>query len=167
MKDKYIECGRITNTHGVAGAMRAEAWTDSPSVFTSLKKLFFCDNGAYTEYKVISSSPHKAAILLKLEGISTIEEAARFKTRTLYALRSDIPFEEGKVFIVDLIGLPVIDIDSGVKYGVITDVINTGASDIYEIKTENGMALMPVVDEFVKKVDIEEAVYVRPIEGMF
>jgi 16S rRNA processing protein RimM len=163
LKNALIECGKITNTHGVAGTMRIQEWTDAPEVFCSLKRLYIGEK----EYNVLSSAPHKGAILLRLEGIDTIEEAAKLKNRILHARREDIPREEGSVFIADLIGLPVIDADSGREYGTLTDVINTGASDIYEIKTERGTALMPAVPEFVIKVELDNGIFVRPIEGMF
>ena len=75
--------------------------------------------------------------------------------------------DEGAYFIADLIGLDVVDADSKCKYGKIKEVINRGASDIYVIKTNKGEVLFPAVDEFIDSVDVECAVYIRPIEGMF
>ena len=66
----------------------------------------------------------------------------------------------------DLLGLPVIDNNDGKVYGKIKDVINRGASDIYVISTPAGERMMPVVDEFVKKVDTESGVYVEVIPGL-
>ena len=61
----------------------------------------------------------------------------------------------------------MIDANTGRVYGKLTDVVNRGASDVYEIETKNGTAYMPVVDEFVKEVDLEKGIFVTPIEGMF
>lgn len=167
MKDRYIECGKITSTHGVAGAMRVEQWTDAPEVFCSLKRIYIEKCGEAKEYKVVSATSHKGAVLLRLEGVSKVEDAALLKNSVLYAIRDDIPRAEGSYFIADLIGLPVIDADSGIEYGILNDVINNGASDIYEIKTEKGVALMPAVPEFVKEINLEKGIFVRPIEGIF
>ena len=84
----------------------------------------------------------------------------------LYAAREDFKLDDGAYFIADLIGLPVLDVDSGREYGKIADVINRGASDIYVVNTPSGERMMPVVDEFVKKVDIDKAVYVHTIPGL-
>ena len=72
-----------------------------------------------------------------------------------------------RIDLEDLVGLLVMDAESGIKYGTLTGVINTGASDIYEIETENGMRMMPAVDEFVKEIDFEKGIFITPIEGMF
>ena len=49
-----------------------------------------------------------------------------------------VQVNKGDYFIIDLVGLPVIDADSGVEYGKVSDVFNTGASDIYTVKTPDG-----------------------------
>jgi 16S rRNA processing protein RimM len=75
--------------------------------------------------------------------------------------------KEGACFIADLIGLPVIDDGTGEEYGTLREVINRGASDIYVIDTPKGERMMPAVKEFVKRVDDQNGIFVRPIEGMF
>ena len=132
-----------------------------------LERVYTEENGRPREYKVIDASVFKQFVLLELDGVVGMDAAIAMKNKILYANRDDIELEEGDFFIADLIGLPVIDVESGEKYGEITDVINTGASDIYVIKTESGEAMMPAVDEFVKKIDLDEGIYVKPIEGMF
>ena len=74
--------------------------------------------------------------------------------------------KEGSVFIADMIGLPVIDSNTGKAYGTLKDVNNLGASDLYVITTENGERMIPAVPEFVQKVDIESGIYVTPIPGL-
>jgi 16S rRNA processing protein RimM len=96
-----------------------------------------------------------------------MDKAMAVKGKTLYAARGDFKLKKGDFFIVDLIGLEVIDHESGKVYGKVSDVINRGASDIYVVKTESGERMMPAVDEFVVSVDLDEGVLVRPIEGMF
>ena len=164
---KFLECGKIINTHGVKGTVKAESWCDSPYILADLERVYTEENGRPKEYKVINASVFKQFVLLELEGVVGMDAAIAMKNKTIYANRDDIELEEGDFFIADLIGLSVIDIDSGEKYGEVTDVINTGSSDIYVIKTGNGEAMMPAVDEFVKEIDLDKGIYVRPIEGMF
>ena len=71
------------------------------------------------------------------------------------------------MFIADLLGLPVIDAETGKEYGRLQDVMNRGASDIYVVDTPAGERMMPAVKEFVKSIDIEKGIFVVPIEGMF
>ena len=163
----HLECGKIINTHGINGVVKAESWCDSPEILASLEKVFILENGKMKKYRIESASVFKRFVLLGLVGVTTVEEADRLREKVIYLERDDLELEEGEVFIADLIGLPVIDIDSGVEYGRITDVINAGASDIYVIDTPNGEAMMPAVKEYVKNVDLEKGVFVKPIEGMF
>jgi len=165
-KKRYLECAIIINTHGVRGDVKLESLCDSPAVLAGLKRVYLCEGGAYKEIKVLHSSVFKNFVLASLEGIDDIDKAMTYKGKTLYAAREDFKLKKGDFFIVDLIGLPVIDNTSGKNYGEITDVINRGASDIYVVKTEGGERMMPAVAEFVKKIDVENGVYVEVIPGL-
>ena len=166
-RKKYLECGIIINTHGVRGNVKLESLCDSPEVLADLSRVFVKEGNSYREIKVLHTSIFKSFVLADLEGVNDMDAAAAMKGTTLYADRDDFELEEGDYFIADLIGLDVVDIDDGKKYGVVTDVINRGSSDIYVVKTENGERMMPAVEEFVKKVDIDNgAVYVKPISGL-
>lgn len=167
MKEKFLECGRIVNTHGIKGAVRTESWCDSPETLASLSKIYFKRGAVYEPCKIIHASLQKHMVLLTLEGIDDIDKAIAQKDTVIYAAREDIAREPGAVFIADLIGLPVIDAESAHLYGKVKDVINKGASDIYVIDTGKGEALLPAVAEFVKKVDLEKGIFITPIEGIF
>jgi len=167
MKKQYLECGKIINTHGVTGSVKIDPWCDSPETFAKLKKVYFLQNGKYEKVKILKSSVFKRFVLATFEGVADIDSAAALKETVIYAVREDLPLDEGDNFIEDLIGLPVVDAESGKQYGIIAGVINTGASDIYEIDTENGIRMIPAVNEFVKEIDIEKGIFITPIEGMF
>ncbi len=167
MINQYLECGKIVNTHGVAGEVKLECWCDSPNVLASLKKVYIKGSDGYRTCKVGRAFVSKDAVVLSLDIIPDMDTAQRMRGSVVYALREDIPIEDGAYFVADLIGLDVIDADSGRNYGKIADVINRGASDIYVVKTKTGEVLFPAVDEFIDRVDIESAVYIKPIEGMF
>ena len=165
-KKKYLECALIINTHGVRGDVKLESLCDTPKVLADLKRVFFCENGVYREVKVLHTSIFKSFVLAALEGVDDMDKAMALKGKTLYAAREDFDLEEGDYFIVDLIGLDVIDNISGKVYGRVTDVINRGASDIYVVKTESGERMMPAVEEFVKRVDLEKGIFVETIPGL-
>lgn len=167
---QYIEIGKIANTHGVRGTVKVEPWCDSPEVLANMKRVYFppvSKGGEFREVKVLKASTQKDRVLLTLEGIETVEEAALLKNKLIYAHRSDIPVEDGSFLICDLIGLEVIDIDSGRVYGRLSDVIQGAASDLYEVKTENGSVLIPAVKEFIKETDLTRGIFIAPIKGMF
>lgn len=166
--NKYLEAGIIVNTHGIGGAMMIKSLCDSNEVLCAIPTLWIKEKGGeYIPRKVLRASLHRGMVLAHLEGFTNPEDAAKFKNRTVYADRDDIPKAEGAHFIVDLIGLPVINADSGKIYGKLADVIKNGAQEIYEVTTEKGVRYMPAVSEFVISVDLEKGIEVRPIEGMF
>ena len=167
-KNTYIECGKIINTHGCKGGLKLESWCNTPDDLAGMKKIFLLKDGEYQKHKVLRASVFKQFVLFELDGISDMDTAISLKNHTVYADRKDFELEEGEYFIADVIGLRVIDVDSQKEYGVLSEVINRGASDIYVVKTENGEAMIPVVDEFIKKVDIQSGILlIKPIEGMF
>lgn len=164
--NKYLECGRIVNTHGVRGAIKLESWCNTPEDLASLGRLYLCEGGEYRELKVRRAKVHGGFVLAEIHGIDSIEQAQVLKGSVVYADREDIELSEGETFIADLIGLPVIDLASGETLGVVTDVLNLGASDLYELDTRAGKRLIPAVPEFIKEIDLERGIYVSLIEGM-
>lgn len=168
-KERYLECGRIVTTHGVRGEVRAESYCDSPEVLAGLSRVYLRDGaGNYEERRVLSSAPHKGQVRLLLAGVPDMNAAICLRGRTLYAAREDIPLPEGGAFIADMIGLPVFDADSGVRYGTLSDVQPSPAAQLYTVTTPAGrQVLLPAVPAFVRRVDTESGVYITPIEGFF
>ena len=164
---KYIEAGKIINTHGVRGGLKIESWCDSPSVFASLSDLFLRkDDGSFELLKVMKSSVLGDKVVAAIEGIDSFEKADKLKNSVVYARHDDIPLSGG-VLIDDMKGLPVIDDDNGTVYGILSDVIKYGDRDIYEIICEEKSVLLPAVKEFVKRVDTEKGIFITPIPGFF
>ena len=165
-KSQFLECGKIVNTHGVRGGLKLESWCDTPQDLASLKKVFLENGGEYQGYKVKKSSVFKQFVLFELDGINNIDIAMTLKGRVVFADRDDISIDEDAFFIADIIGLDVIDMATGEKIGTLSDVLNLGASDLYEINTKSGKKLIPAVSEFIKEVDTEKGIFVSLIEGM-
>lgn len=163
---EYLEVGKIINKRGLRGEVKVECYCDDVGVLCALETVFL-DKRGERAVRVLSAKPYKGYVYLMLSGVNSCDAADALRGKSLYARREDIPLEEGKNFIVELIGLPVIDVDSGVVYGELTDVFNRGASDIYTVEKDGKEYYMPAVPEFVIKVDPEKAIYVRPISGMF
>ena len=169
MKKEYIECGKILGAHGVRGVCKVEVWCDSPKVLVMQKHIFLArGEGNYEEHKLLGASvANSDTVLLTIEGIDSREMAQGMKNTVLYLRRGDIPMKKGAFLLVDLIDLPVIDIDTGRVYGKISAVDEVPTGLLITIATDDGDVLMPYVDAFFKKVDIEDAVYISPIPGFF
>lgn len=166
MKQAYLECGKIINTHGFRGTVKLESWCDSPTVLAELKRLFLLENGAYRMVRVLHTSMFKQFVLADLEGVETEETANALRNRVVWAAREDLPLEEGDHFIVDLIGLEVRHADTNERIGVLADVNTSGARDLYIVRTQTGDYMVPAVPELVTRIDPDEAIYIRPIPGL-
>lgn len=163
---KYVECAKIINTHGCRGGLKLESWCNTPQELAALKRVYLSDGNGYVEHKVKSASVFKQFVLMDIDGVEDMDTALALKNKLLYADRADFTLKKGEFFIVDIIGTDVIDADSGRVYGKLTDVINRGASDIYVVDTAVGERMIPVVDEFIVRVEPRHGVFVRTIPGL-
>lgn len=164
--EQYLEIGKVVSTHGLRGELRVDPWCDSPQFLCQFKTLYLKKG----ETKLsVSSRPHKTIAIVKAKGIDTIEEAEKLRGRVLYINRSDARLAPGEYFIQDLMGLDVIDIDTSKSYGKITDVLKTGANDVYQVTDEKKTDyLIPVIDDVVKEIDINGGkVLIKPLKGIF
>lgn len=166
MDKKYIECGKIINTHGCKGGLKVEPWCNSAEDFTALKNLYIKNKSSFDKYAVTKASVFKQFVILELKDIDDMDKAIALKNVTLYADRSDFALEDGEYFLTDIIGLDVIDNISGKIYGKVIDIINRGASDIYVVDTPNGERMIPAVDEFIINIDVNKGITVKTIEGL-
>lgn len=166
MRLSHLPCGKIINTHGFRGTVKAESWCDSPDVLAGLRTIYLRDGSGYRAVRVLHASVFKQFVLLDLEGVSDEAAAERMRNVELFAAREDLPIEEGSFFISDLLGLPVRHADSGALLGTLSDVNTSGARDLYEIQTPTGKHLVPAVPEFIVRIDPDDAIYLRPIAGL-
>lgn len=165
----YLEIGRITSPHGVRGEVKLEVWGDSPEALKDVKEVSFHKEGSDL-VKVESSRPHQGRLLMKLSGVNTMDEANALRGKVLYAHREAIRRPEGSYFIDDLMGLRVVDADTGQDYGTLTDVAGlSGRNDVYTVTDGEGKErLFPAIPQVVIRTDLENGVMViRPLEGLF
>ena len=161
--NELIETGKIINTHGIHGAVKIDAWSDDSEIFATSKR-FVIDGVEYAKESAMTGGRFP---IVKLKGIDSPEEAAKYKEKVIYVYRSDIKVPEGKILICDMIGLDVIDMNKNEKVGVLKDVLDYSPNKIYSITTNSGKeVLLPEVKEFVKKIDAT-GIYITPIEGFF
>ena len=164
----YLEVGKIVNTHGLRGEVKVVPWTDYPDDFEDIEYVYAEKRGVRERLDIKNIKYQKNNLIVKFAQINDINEAETYKNLVLTADRDALgELPEGVYYIADLIGLEVVK-ETGEKVGEISDVINTGANDIYIVKREGKRdMLIPVIDEVVKKVDLENRkVTVELMEGL-
>ena len=167
MKKNFLEVGKIVGTHGVRGMVRIQPWCDSAEFFCTLKKVFLDQNGK-DKLSITKSSPHGNVVIAAIKGIDSIETAEKYRNKVIFMDRKDAKLDKGQYFITDLIGCSVFHADNGNLLGVISDVSETGANDVWHIKQGENEYLIPAINEVVISVNIEEEkVVIRPLKGIF
>ena len=168
MENNLLEVGKIVNTHGLRGDVKVVPWMDYPEEFEELSTVWLKTRRELKKLTLSSVKYQKNNLIVKFKEISDINEAEQYKNCVLLADREELgELPEGVHYIVDLIGLTVVD-ESGAEIGKIADVFNTGANDIYDVKREGKKnLLLPVIDDVVKNIDIEGGkVTVHIMEGL-
>ena len=162
MKQRFLQAGQIVNTHGIQGEVKIVPWCDTPEFLCQFQTLYVDDK----PIKVRSARVHKGNVLVMLEGVSDVNAAMLLKGKTVYIDRTGVVLPEGRHFLADLMGLEVIDADSGARLGVVADILTPPAHEVYVVRGEHEY-LIPAVDEFLVETNVEGGyIKVRLIEGM-
>ncbi len=151
-----LEVGQIVNTFGIKGMVKVMPFTDDIRRFDKLDKVYIEKNKSKKEYKIEEVKYHKNMVLIKFEGIDKIEQAEELRNSYLTVSRDSVEeLEEGRYYIVDLLGLDVYT-DEQVLLGTLDDIFNTGSNDIYVVKNKEGkQILLPAIEDVIKQVDLE------------
>jgi 16S rRNA processing protein RimM len=164
--EDYLSVGRIVNTHGVRGEVRVIPLTSDISRFEYLLFAFVIVDGKRKELRVTEVRYHKSFVLLKFNGIDTMDEAEKLKGCDLYVDRKNArSLEEDEFFICDLIGLEVFEEEQ--LLGKLTEVLETGSNDVYVVKSREKEILIPALKSVVLDVDLEnKKMQVKLPEGL-
>lgn len=162
-----LEVGQIVNSYGIKGFLKVVPLVDNNNQFKEFKRLYVQKKNTYKELKIEEIKFSKNLVLIKAEGIDTIEIATKFKNLYLFAKREDIKLEEGAHFIVDLIALKVYT-EEGILLGKLKEVLQPGANDVYVVENEKSeQILLPVIPDVIKNIDIEnKKIIVKLLNGL-
>lgn len=154
-----LRVGVIANTHGVHGEVKVYPTTDDVNRFKKLKQVFLDNGKELRELEVTGVKFFKNLVILKFKGVDTLNEVERWKQLDLLVTRENaIPLNEGEYYVYDLIGLSVFsDTDETNPLGELTEVLQTGANDVYIVKTkENKEILIPAIKDCEIRVSLSD-----------
>lgn len=156
--EQYLRVGVISSTHGLKGEVKVFPTTDEPERFRRLKKVFLDTGKEYMPLKVKGVKFFKNQVILKFEEFQDINEVEPYRGKDLLVERDQaIPLEENENFIVDLIDMDVFS-DTGERLGILQDVLQTGANDVYVVETDEGKEiLLPAIPSCILEVDVDQA----------
>lgn len=164
---QYLELGKINNTHGLRGEVKFDYWCDDIAYLQQLHTVYLDENGS-RPLTLLSARPQKNVAILRLAEITSIEQAEELKNKLLYCNREDAPLEEGAYYLADIIGCRVVNADTDEVYGTISDVMNYGSCDIYDVQNGKQHQLIPATPDIIVRVDTDvQTVAIRPMKGLF
>lgn len=154
MEDR-LAIGRITSSHGVRGEMKIQSLSGEDAHIRKIKRVWLRTEVRIIEKKVISVRGALPNLIIALEGISTPEEARKYRGAEVLVDRADaLPLNEGEYYFSDLQGCEVLF--EGKKMGVVTSVWENSNCDMLEVKCEDGhIAQLPLQDQFVGEVSTD------------
>ena len=154
-----FQIGVITQTHGIKGEVKVFPTTDDVKRFKRLEKVTIDSGKKRFEAEIESVKSFKQFVILKFKGFDTIEDIQPYKQAKLLVDREHaVRLRKDEYFVADLIGTKVVS-DEGTELGVMTDVIETGANDVYVVKNSEGEEILfPAIKDCVKEVDLENGV---------
>lgn len=167
MEDLF-KVGVITSTHGIKGEVKVFPTTDDANRFKKLKKVILDTGKEKIDMEITGVRFFKNMVILKFKGIDDINDVEKYRKAELYVTRENaVPLKKNEYYIADLIGMDVVS-DEDEELGVIDDVLQTGANDVYVIKKAGCQDLLiPAIKDCVKDVDVEGGkMIVHLLEGL-
>ena len=166
--EDLLKVGIISSTHGIRGEVKVFPTTDDPQRFKKLKNILLDSGKEKRNLKIQSVKFFKQFVILKFEEIDDINDIEKYKGSGLYVTRDQaVKLKKDEYFIADLIGLTVIAEEEKLE-GILKDVMETGANDVYVIELTDGRELLlPAIKECVLSVDIEKGeMQIRLLDGL-
>ena len=166
--ENWLRVGVISSIHGIKGEVKVFPTTDDVKRYEALKQVFLDTGRERLPMEIQSVKYFKNMVIVKFKGFDSIGDIEKYKGKDLLVSRDQaVELGPDENFIVDLIGLSVVTED-GKRLGTLSNVLKTGANDVYEVETGEGKTiLLPAIKECVLNVDLKtECVTVHVMDGL-
>ena len=167
--EQFLQVGVISSTHGLRGEVKVFPTTDDAARFQTLKEVILDTGKEKLDLEIQSVRFFKQFVIVKFKGIDDINDIEKYKGKSLFVARENaVELEEDEYYIGDLIGMDVYTDESEERFGVLKDVMETGANEVYIVQSERyGEVLLPAIHECILEVDPErEKMTVHLMEGL-
>lgn len=155
--EKMLRIGVVTTTHGIRGEVKVFPTTDDVGRFQECDEVILVTKKGNLTLHVEGARFFKNMVILKFKEFDDINEVEAFRQCDLMVTRENaLPLEKGGYYLCDVIGARVVGED-GSPIGEVADVIETGANNVFAIRTDEGReVLFPVIPDCIKNVDVEK-----------
>lgn len=155
--EDMLRIGVITTTHGIRGEVKVYPTTDDVNRFKDTDEVVLVTKSGNMTLHVEGVKFFKNLVILKFKEFNNINDVEGFRKCDIMVTRENaLPLEEGQYFLCDAIGATVYNEEDETEIGRVKDYMETGANDVFIIKTKDGNeVLFPIIDECIKDVDTE------------
>lgn len=155
--ENYLKVGVITTTHGVRGEVKVYPTTEDAERFLDLDYVLLDAGKEMRRLDIEQVRFFKNLAILKFKGIDNINDILAYKGKDLWIPREEgLELAEDEYYIADLLGMDVV-LEDGSPFGILKDVLETGANDVYIVKTGDGKeVLLPAIAECILDVDLDQ-----------
>lgn len=167
----WFNVGKIVNTHGIRGEVRVISYTDfrEERYAVGTKLALFMPKSPKPIYLTVASHrQHKNFDLLTFENHPNLNDVEKYRDGMLKVSEDQLgDLDEGEFYYHEILGCTVMTIE-GVAIGKVTDILETGANDVWTVTPEKGkLQYIPYIEDVVKEIDIEKKeIIIDPIEGL-
>lgn len=155
-KNDELQVGVITQTHGIRGEVKVFPTTDDANRFKKLKEVILDTGRERLSMEIEGVKFFKQFVILKFKGYDSINDVERYRQGKLLVTRDNaVRLKKDEYFVADMIGMRVVT-DEGEDFGVLKEVLATGANDVYVVSRENGEeVLLPAIKECIRNMDMD------------
>jgi len=166
---KLFDVGKIVNTHGIHGEVKVEEITDNKERFSPGELVFIeTDHYDLKPLTIVHTRPHKNHQLITFEEVTTLSEAEALKGKYIKVKEEQLPsLKQGEYYIYQILNCEVYTMDNEFV-GNVTNILKTGANDVWVITSEEGQEyLIPFIKDVVKEINVEEGkIKIEVMEGL-
>ena len=166
--ENLLLVGKVIRPHGLGGLLRIRSYARSEESFLNAGNVYLkSDEQGLIEYSVLAAKPHKKIILMDLKGLTSSEDAEKYRDADIYINKNSLKRErEDEYYWFELIGLKVY-LNRGRYIGVLEDIISTPGNDIFVVREGREEFLIPAVHEIIEEIDLKNlTMTISEIEGL-
>lgn len=166
--ENLLLVGKVIRPHGLGGLLRIYSYARSGDTFLKAGHVFLkIDPEEFSEYRIVSVKTHGNAILLRLDGLNSLEDAEIYRGAEIWIRKDGLIRTDGEYFWFEIIGIEV-RLENSRYIGRVKEILETGSNDIYVVREGEKEFLIPAVHHVIKKIDLENGeMIVAEMEGLF
>ena len=159
MEKEFFPIGKVVKPHGLTGKMKVEYFGEDLGQFSSYREVLIeNEKGRLQAYDVVEATPQPPRILLRLEGVESVEDVLPFLDKEVFVRKEALPeLEEGEYYWFEIIGMDV-ETEEGEEIGTVKEIITTAAHDVYVLEGKRGEIFLPAIKEVIRSIDRKKGV---------